>query len=136
MDRISRRSHGMEGVCFGSHRISSLLFTDDVVLLGPSSQDLQHVLGRFAAECEAAGMRISTSKSDPMVLGQKKVACSLWVGGELLPQVEESEYLGVLFTSEGRMEREIDRRISVAAAVMSVCHGEERGKEGLWTCNN
>ncbi|KAI3376653.1 hypothetical protein L3Q82_017087 [Scortum barcoo] len=27
------------------------------------SQDLQHVLERFAAECEAAGMRISTSKS-------------------------------------------------------------------------
>ncbi|KAI3355414.1 hypothetical protein L3Q82_018258 [Scortum barcoo] len=40
MDRISRRSQGPEGV-----------------------QDLQHVLERFAAECEAAGMRISTSKS-------------------------------------------------------------------------
>ncbi|KAI3356590.1 hypothetical protein L3Q82_017791 [Scortum barcoo] len=33
-----------------------------------SSQDLQHVLERFAAECEAAGMRISTSKSEAMVL--------------------------------------------------------------------
>uniref|UniRef100_A0A671V1W2 Reverse transcriptase domain-containing protein n=1 Tax=Sparus aurata TaxID=8175 RepID=A0A671V1W2_SPAAU len=33
MDRISRRSHGPEGVWFGSHLISSLLFTDDVVLL-------------------------------------------------------------------------------------------------------
>ncbi|KAI3366826.1 hypothetical protein L3Q82_009240 [Scortum barcoo] len=36
---------------------------DDVVLLASSSQDLQHVLEQFAAECEAAGMRISTSKS-------------------------------------------------------------------------
>ena len=33
-------------------------------LLAPSSQDLQHVLGQFAAVCEAAGMRISTSKSE------------------------------------------------------------------------
>ncbi|CAL9694307.1 unnamed protein product [Knipowitschia caucasica] len=40
------------------------------------------------------------------------------VGGEVLPQVEEFKYLGVLFTSEGRMEREIDRRISAACAVM------------------
>ncbi|CAM4428457.1 unnamed protein product [Leuciscus chuanchicus] len=40
------------------------------------------------------------------------------VGGELLPQVEEFKYLGVLFTSEGRMEREIDRRIGAASAVM------------------
>ncbi|KAK3528884.1 hypothetical protein QTP70_012076 [Hemibagrus guttatus] len=114
MDRISRCSQGLEGVGFGDHRISSLIFADDVVLLAPSSLDLQHALGRFAAECEAAGMRVSTS----MVLDQKKVACTLQVGGEVLPQVEEFKYLGVLFTSEGRMDREIDRRIGAAAAVM------------------
>lgn len=59
MDRISRRSQGSEGVRFGNHRISSLLFADDVVLLASSSQDLQRALERFAAECEAAGMAIS-----------------------------------------------------------------------------
>ncbi|KAK3574904.1 hypothetical protein QTP86_018369, partial [Hemibagrus guttatus] len=53
-----------------------------------------------------------------MVLDQKKVACTLQVGREVLPQVEEFKYLGVLFTSEGRMDREIDRRIGAAAAVM------------------
>ncbi|KAK3543175.1 hypothetical protein QTP70_012283 [Hemibagrus guttatus] len=90
----------------------------DVVLLAPSSLDLQHALGRFAAECEAAGMRVSTSKSEAMVLDRKKVAFTLQVRGEVLPQVEEFKYLGVLFTSEGRMDREIDRRISAAAAVM------------------
>ncbi|KAI3357182.1 hypothetical protein L3Q82_015643 [Scortum barcoo] len=86
--KISRRSQGPEGVRFGNHRISSLLFADDVVLLASSSQDLQHVLERFAAECEAAGMRISTSKSEAMVLDRKRVACPLRVGGEVLPQVE------------------------------------------------
>ncbi|KAK3567642.1 hypothetical protein QTP86_020413, partial [Hemibagrus guttatus] len=116
--RISRRSQGLEGVRFGDHRISSLIFADDVVLLASSSLDLQHALVRFAAECEAAGMRVSTSKSEAMVLNWKKVACTLQVGGELLPQVEEFKYLGVLFTSEGRMDREIDRRIGAAAAVM------------------
>ncbi|KAK3518725.1 hypothetical protein QTP70_008916 [Hemibagrus guttatus] len=118
MDRISRHSQGLKGVWFGDHRISSLIFADDVVLLAPSSLDLQHALGRFAAECEAAGMRVSTSKSEAMVLDRKKVACTLQVGGEFLPQVEEFKYLGVLFTSEGRMDREIDRRIGAAAAVM------------------
>ncbi|KAI3365744.1 hypothetical protein L3Q82_000754 [Scortum barcoo] len=74
---------------------------------------------RFAAECEAAaGMRISTSKSEAMVLDRKRVACPLQVGGEVLPQVEEFKYLGVLFTSEGKIEREIDRRIGAASAVM------------------
>jgi hypothetical protein len=46
------------------------------------------------------------------------VACPLQVGGEILPQVEEFKYLGVLFTSEGRIEREIERRIGAASAVM------------------
>ncbi|KAK3529893.1 hypothetical protein QTP86_007211 [Hemibagrus guttatus] len=118
MDRISRHSQGLEGVWFGDHRISSLIFADDVVLLAPSSLDLQHVLGHFAADCEAAGMRVSTSKLEAMVLDRKKVACTLQVEGEVLPQVEEFKYLGVLFTSEGRMDREIDRRIGAAAAVM------------------
>uniref|UniRef100_A0A8C6LH54 DUF4371 domain-containing protein n=1 Tax=Nothobranchius furzeri TaxID=105023 RepID=A0A8C6LH54_NOTFU len=35
-----------------------------------------------------------------------------------LPQVEEFEYLRVLFMSEGRRDREIDRRIGSASAVM------------------
>ncbi|KAK3538497.1 hypothetical protein QTP86_006191 [Hemibagrus guttatus] len=118
MDRISRRSQGLEGVRFGDHRISSLIFADDVVLLASSGLDLQHALGRFAAECEAAGMRVSTSKSEATVLDRKKVACTLQVRGEVLPQVEEFKYLRVLFTSEGRMDREIDRRIGAAAAVM------------------
>ncbi|KAK3512562.1 hypothetical protein QTP70_017239, partial [Hemibagrus guttatus] len=118
MDRISRRSQGLEGVRFGDHRISSLIFADDVVLLASSGLDLQHALGRFAAECEVAGMRVSTSKSEAMVLDRKKVVCTLQVGGEVLPQVEEFKYLGILFTSEGRMDHEIDRRIGAAAAVM------------------
>ncbi|KAI3360388.1 hypothetical protein L3Q82_002299 [Scortum barcoo] len=111
-------------------QISSLLFADDVVLMASSGQDLQHVLERFAAECEAAGMRISTSKSEAMVLDRKRVACPLRVGGEVLPQVEEFKYLGVLFTSEGKMEREIDRRIGAVSAVMARrCTGPGQVKE-------
>jgi len=36
MDRTSRRSQGLEGVRFGDHTISSLLFVDDVVVLASS----------------------------------------------------------------------------------------------------
>ncbi|KAI3363774.1 hypothetical protein L3Q82_001205 [Scortum barcoo] len=47
------------------------------------ARDLQHVLERFAAECEAAGMRISTSKSEAMVHDRKRVACPLRGGWAL-----------------------------------------------------
>uniref|UniRef100_A0A8C2ZPF1 Reverse transcriptase domain-containing protein n=1 Tax=Cyclopterus lumpus TaxID=8103 RepID=A0A8C2ZPF1_CYCLU len=117
MDRISRRSQGAERIRFGSLGIASLLFADDVVLFASSDRDLQHSLGRFAAECEAAGMRVSTSKSEAMVLCRKLADCSLQVGANCLPQAKEFKYLGVLFTSEGKVEREVDRRIGAAAAV-------------------
>ena len=119
---FSRRSQGVEGVRFGDLRIGSLLFADDVVLLASSGRDLQLSLEQFAAECEAARMRIGTSKSETMVLSRKRVECSLRVGNEILPQVEEFKYLGVLFTSEGRLEREINGRIDTASAVLRALH--------------
>ncbi|KAK0145481.1 putative uncharacterized transposon-derived protein F52C9.6 [Merluccius polli] len=88
----------------------------------PYDRDLQHLLDWFAAECKVAGMRISTSKSESMVLNRKRVECTLRVRDEILPQVEEFKYLGVLFTSEGRMEGEIDRQIGPASAVMRTLH--------------
>ncbi|XP_061753818.1 retrovirus-related Pol polyprotein from type-2 retrotransposable element R2DM isoform X2 [Nerophis ophidion] len=118
MDRISRRSQGVEGFRFGGRGIRSLLFADDVVLMASSGRDLQLSLDRFAAECEATGMRISTSKSESMVLSRKRVECHLRVGVETLSQMEEFKYLGVLFTSGGRVDREIDRRIGAASSVM------------------
>ncbi|KAI3372478.1 hypothetical protein L3Q82_022972 [Scortum barcoo] len=110
------------GSLYNRSRSLVRIASNDVVLLASSNQDLQHVLGWFAAECEAAGMRISTSKSEAMVLNRKRVACPLRVGGEVLPQMEEFKYLGVLFTSEGKMEREIDRWIVAASAVMRLVY--------------
>ena len=68
---------------------------------------------------------IVTSKSETMVLSRKRVECSLRVGNEILPQVKEFKYLGVLFTSEGRMEREVHGRICAASAVLRALRCEE-----------
>ena len=118
MDRISRRSQGEGGIRLGELRVASLLFADDVVLMAPSVQDLQLSLDRFAVECTAAGMRISISKSEAMVLSRKTMDCAVQVGNETLPQVKEFKYLGVLFTSEGRTKQEISRRIGAAGVVL------------------
>ncbi len=67
-------------------------------------------------------MRVSSSKSEAMVLCRKTVNRSLWAGRELLPQAKEFKYLGILFTSEGKMEHEVDRRIGAAAAVMQALY--------------
>ncbi|KAI3375063.1 hypothetical protein L3Q82_021584, partial [Scortum barcoo] len=90
-----------------------------VVLLASSNQEPSACTGAVCSRSvKRPGMRISTSKSKAMVLDQKRMACPLRVGGEVLPQMVEFKYLGVLFTSEGKMEREIDRRIGGASTVM------------------
>lgn len=42
-----------------------------------------------AAECEAVGIRISSSKSEAMVSCQERVACPFQFGDKLLPQVKK-----------------------------------------------
>lgn len=50
---------------------------DDTVVLASSDHDLDHVLAWFVAQCKAAALRISSSKSEAMVLvlenGETKV---------------------------------------------------------------
>ena len=59
---------------------------DEVVQLASSNRNLQHTLGQFAAECEVAGMKLSSSKSEAVILNQKKVECSRRVRNESLPR--------------------------------------------------
>ena len=60
-----------------------MLFAD-VVLLASSSQELRRALEPLVAECEAAAMKVSSSKSEAMVPNQKKVKRSFWVGSPYL----------------------------------------------------
>jgi hypothetical protein len=123
MDRISRRSESEENVQYGRVGLSTLLFADDVVLLAASEADLQHALDRFAAECEEAGMKVSTKKTEAMVVSRGNARCSVRVNNVSLNKVEEFKYLGTTFTGDGKLDREIDRRICAAAAVRQALYG-------------
>lgn len=69
-------------------------------------------------------MKTSTFKLKVIVL--EVVVWPHRVGGELLLQVEELQYLGVLFKNEERIEYEIDRQIGAAAPVtLSICCSED-----------
>ena len=55
-----------------------------------------------------------------MFLSRKPGDCPLRV--ELLPQGKEFKYLGVLLMSEGKMEREMDRQIGAALALLQALY--------------
>lgn len=68
------------------------------------------------SKCEAARMRVSTSKFEAMILSWKRVDYPLREGTELL--LEEFKYLRTLLTSEGRLDH-----VSSGAAVLG-CRGD------------
>ncbi|KAI3371780.1 hypothetical protein L3Q82_024339 [Scortum barcoo] len=89
-----------------------------VVFCGECSMRVWGPGGAFVRSLYDRSRSLVRIDRQPWFSNRKRVACPLRVGGEVLPQVEEFKYLGVLFTSEGKMEREIDRRIGAASAVM------------------
>ena len=62
-------------------------------------------------------LRIHTFKVEPMVLKSEKMKFLLWLLKQLLLQVEQFRYLGILFMSEGRMDQELDSQTGVTSAV-------------------
>ena len=124
MDRISRRSQGNECISIGNARVSNLLFADDVAKLASTRTDLQQALDRFNEECNAAGMKISTSKTQAMTISRTPhVSGNLHVSGSPLTEVEKFKYLGVTFTSDGKWDTELTSRIGAAAGVMRQLYG-------------
>ena len=119
MDKLSRTD---ECVTIGRCKISRLLFADDLVLLASSESGLQHAINGFAAACDIARMKISTSKTEVLHLSRSPVQCSLQVGGVSLKQVKKFKYLGVAFTSDGRQDEKLNVRSGNASEVMQALH--------------
>lgn len=89
------------------------------------------LLEQFTTQWEEARMRISSSKSEAIVLRWKRVECLHWYGEEALSKVHVSEHLGVLVINRGiwsgRLIGGLELRLS-DAGVVPVCRGEERAE--------
>ncbi|CAM1299744.1 Uncharacterised protein r2_g968 [Pycnogonum litorale] len=63
-------------------------------------------------------MKISVAKTETLLLSRRPGQCTLHVSGVSLNQVDKFKYLGVVFTSDGRQDIELNTRIAAAGAVM------------------
>ena len=85
-----------------SCKISRLLFPQDLVLLSSIEFDLLRTLDSFADACDAAGMKISTAKTEVLHFSKNPDQCLLQVNDATLKHVEKFNYLGVVFTRDER----------------------------------
>jgi len=93
MNWIGKHSQSNECATIGNCKINRLLFADDVVLLSSTESGLQRALNDFAAACDNAGMKISTTKTEVLHLSRNPDQCSLQVSRVSLR--EKLKYLGV-----------------------------------------
>jgi len=118
MNWIDKRSQTNVCATIGNCEINRLLFVDDLVLLFSTESGLQRALNDIAAACDNVGMKISTTKNEVLHLWRNLDQCSLQASGAPLKQVEKFKCLGVVFTSDGRQDEELDTRMGKASAVM------------------
>ena len=67
-------------------------------------------------------MKISTVKTEVLNLSRNPDQCVLQVNGATLKHIEKFKYLGIVLTSDGRQDGELDARIGKASAVMRALH--------------
>jgi len=81
------------------------------------SKAIQHAFCRFSAACEQAECKL-TLKTKLICLLRNPSKFTLQVSGNPLQQVEKLKDLGVVFTSDGGLNNEIDTRFGKVNAVL------------------
>ena len=113
----------MDNICketnFGHEEdITELLFADDQVLIAESTECLQNPLNQINNKGEEFNMRINTKKTEIMMIGRQNDNLEIKLGNNALRQTDEFKYLGAVFTSDGKLDKEISARCTKANQVL------------------
>ena len=81
---------------------------DDTVILTESEQQLQRLINVMVAKGEEKGLHLNSAKSVSMVFSKliNAPTCHINVHGNILYQVEPLIYVGSLFSSDARCDRD------------------------------
>ena len=85
------------------------MYVDDTILLADNEIDMQKLLHSLDAFCEQNKLEVDTDKTKVMVFTRSKVrlknVSTFKMGDTNLERVEEYNYLGMLFTSNGKLTK-------------------------------
>ncbi|KAI5642326.1 reverse transcriptase (RNA-dependent DNA polymerase) domain-containing protein [Phthorimaea operculella] len=94
--------------------VKCLLYADDQVILASSAEELQEMVNIMNEALKKKGMKVNVSKTKAMVLEKEDsmTECTIMIEEERVEQVKEFVYLGSKFTSDGKCESDIERRVN------------------------
>lgn len=101
-------------------KISSLLYADDVVLIGSSKNKMQKLVNIWTKEIETLKMEINIDKTKVMIINEnqdnnsnKDIKCK----NKILERVTTYDYLGSIVTNDGKIDAEITNRANKSTKV-------------------
>ena len=115
-EMIMRELEGLEGVRVGGRNITNIRYADDTALIADSETKMQSLVNTLVIESQRRGLKVNFSKTKVMVVrkGSEQIDARITIDGSNLEQVNSFSYLGSILTEEGRCEKEIKTRISIA----------------------
>ncbi len=120
-EMVMRSIDGKGGLKVGGTVINNLRYADDTVIIAESEAELQQLMDIVVQESEKKGLYLNSAKSFTMVFSKAVVIpkCTITVHGNNLGQVNKFIYLGSMFTSDGRCEQDVRRRIGIAKSAFT-----------------
>ena len=94
------------------------IFADDMVVMAESVEGLQHNLQVMSDVLSRWELRVNWRKTKVMRIARKREECEVKIDEEVIEQVDAMKYLGVMISSDGRMEKEVEARIGGATQVI------------------
>ncbi|KAL1446132.1 hypothetical protein WDU94_005544 [Cyamophila willieti] len=122
---LQRLENCREGIHLGK-KITVLAYADDIVLLAEKQEDLEEMAKILIEEAQYVGLKISDEKTKWMTFGRqlnrRNRQKHLKVNDHQFERVKEFKYLGVVLSSEGGEETEIQNRIKLANKCLGACN--------------
>ena len=120
VDKVAReaREKFVSEVKLSTGDVGMLLFADDMVIMAESEEGLQSNLKVLSEAMDRWDLKVNWMKTKVMRVARKRDSCEVSIGDQVIEQVDEMKYLGVMISSDGRMEKEIEARIAMATRLV------------------
>ena len=94
-------------------KVQGLMFADDTVLVADNVEDLKHNIAALQEAVRKHKLGVNWGKTNTMVVSRERMKCTIEVEEHSVESVEKVVYLEIRFSADGRMEREVNRRIGM-----------------------
>ena len=85
-----------------------LSFADDTVLVAENEEDLKHISKALQKALRMHKLASNWGKTDNMVISRKSMECNIEIEEHSVKSVNETVYVAVKISANGRMEGELN----------------------------